>query len=47
MGIDMFCGSHSQFLNPAGITFPSTLIQILENDSWKREQKAKAHAIQL
>lgn len=47
MGIDMFHGNHSQFLIPASITFPSTLIQILENDSWRRGQKAKAHEIQL
>lgn len=26
---------------------PSALVQILGNDSWEREQKAKAHAIQL
>lgn len=32
---------------PASISFPSALIQVLENDSWKRRQKAKAHAIQL
>ena len=32
---------------PASITVPSALIQVLENDSWMRRQKAKAHAIQL